>query len=340
MSSRFIRNPLHPVDYWRGIVLFGRNVATYKFALARALLDLKPVPGQILKLEDLASPFSRHLCDHLRLADKQGTFKQSRFLDACRRANAGEISQEKLIEETVRLGFVNVIDAFHIVGQREVDLRFFMDERSGNAGIRATDALWSVFQGEQSGNLPDEAEARWRLVETAWELGLSRSVVTVNLDPKAEGLFVIDSARRRRSVTGVRTALSGYQKGHCFYCLDAFSLRSATPPEVDHFFPHTLKSTGLVGAIDGVWNLVLACARCNRGVGGKSDRVPSLRLLERLHTRNEFLIGSHHPLRETLMSQTGATETDRQRFLNSFHTQALTALLHEWQPAEVVEPPF
>src|SRR5262245_38046760 len=35
------------------------------------------------------------------------------------------------------------------------------------------------------------------------------------------------------------------------------------------------------------------CARCNRGSSGKFDRVPSSRLLERLDTRNEFLIASH-----------------------------------------------
>ena len=27
------------MDYWRGIVLFGRNLASYKFALAKALLE-------------------------------------------------------------------------------------------------------------------------------------------------------------------------------------------------------------------------------------------------------------------------------------------------------------
>jgi len=41
-------------DYWRGIILFGRNVASYKFALGKALLELRPAAGYLLKLEDLA----------------------------------------------------------------------------------------------------------------------------------------------------------------------------------------------------------------------------------------------------------------------------------------------
>jgi hypothetical protein len=72
----------------------------------------------------------------------------------------------------------------------------------------------------------------------------------------------------------------------------------------------------------------------DRDIRGKSDRVPTLRLLERLHSRKEFLIESHHPLRETLMLQTGTRADDRIRFLNEFHLRALSALIHQWEPAE------
>ena len=34
----------------------------------------------------------------------------------------------------------------------------------------------------------------------------------------------------------------------------------------------------------------------------------SLEYVERLAVRNEFLIASHHPLRETVMRQAGATQ--------------------------------
>ena len=52
---------------------------------------------------------------------------------------------------------------------------------------------------------------------------------------------------------------------------------------------------------NGVWNLVLACKRCNRGGGEKFSAVPSSRLVARLHERNNWLVDSHHPLRETIM---------------------------------------
>ena len=340
MAGPFIQYRPRPEDCWRGIVMFGRNVASYKFALGRALLDLAPEPGRLISLEELAAPFSAHVCDHLRTADKQGTSRASRFLDACRRANAGEIDQEALVAATVRLGFNNVIDAFHVVGQKEVPCRFFVDERGTQAGIRITEAFADLTAGDQAGNLPQEADARWRLVETAWELGVSRALVAVDHNPQTETLFTLDRSRRRRSIAGAREALSGYQKGHCFYCSGSFSLLGPEPPDVDHFFPHALRSAGFGGALDGVWNLVLACRHCNRGVGGKSDRVPALRLLERLSTRNEFLIASHHPLRETLIAQTGGNEAERRRFLNGLHREAVAVLIHEWTPSEMMEPLF
>jgi len=92
--------------------------------------------------------------------------------------------------------------------------------------------------------------------------------------------------------------------------------------------------------IDGVWNLVLACTECNAGVGGKFARIPTIRLLERLETRNNFLIASHHPLRETLINQTGATESSRRKFLSDFHNRALARLFHMWEPEDRVDGEF
>lgn len=340
MAQPFIAYRSRPEDYWRGIILFGRNVASYKFALGRALLELRPVAEQLVTLEDLALPFAAQLCAHLQLAEKQSTSQRSRFLDSCRKANTGELSQQQLMEQTVQLGFNNVIDAFHIVGRKEIPQRFFLDERKSEGGIRVTAAFSKLLSGDQGSNLLLEIEARWRLVETAWELGVSPALLAVSHDPHTEALFVVDACRRRRSITRAQDALSGYQRGHCFYCFRSFSLGGPEPPDVDHFFPHALKVADFGRLIDGVWNLVLACRRCNRGVGGKSDRVPSIRLLERLSTRNEFLVASQHPLRDTLIAQTGATETERRAFLNSFQMQARAVLIHEWEPTEVLEPLF
>ena len=154
-------------NYWRGVILFGRNVASYKFALAHALYDVDKSGSDLVTLEDLAVPFSRHLCEHLLHAPKQITSRGSQYLEACVQFNNGEISQDKLMETTVRLGFSNVIDAFHNVNQGEIEKRFFLDERKTHKGIRLTDNFYQLSERQQYQNLAFETNARWNLVEQA-----------------------------------------------------------------------------------------------------------------------------------------------------------------------------
>ena len=108
-------------NYWRAVILFGRNVASYKFALGHSLLEFAGRGNEVITLEDLAEPFSRHICNHLQIADKQGTSKSSQFLDACRKFNVGEIKKEELLDTTAKQGFANVIDAFHVVHAGEIE---------------------------------------------------------------------------------------------------------------------------------------------------------------------------------------------------------------------------
>lgn len=339
--SEGIREPTIE-DNWRGIVLYGRNVQSYKFALAKTLLEMQPEEGDLLTLEALAPVYARHLTEHLQLADRQGTSASSKFLDACRGFNARTVSSTELVDATVSMGFENVIDAFHRVHQSDVPARFFVDERRESGGIRITENFSRLAEHPQFVDLSQEAEARWRLVETAWELKVSRALVSVDHDPDTEQLFTLDGKLRRKSVTSSRDALNGYQMGYCFYCFDEIHLDEgkASFPEVDHFFPHTLKQQGFGSSIDGVWNLVLACRDCNRGEGGKFASVPTERLLSRLSIRNEFLIDSNHPLRETLMRQTGAQGSDRHAFLSKTYERAWALLLHRWEPEEKRAPRF
>lgn len=330
-------------NYWRSIILFGRNVASYKFALGKSLLELSQKCKETVSLEELAEPFSRHICEHLANALKQATSSSSRFLDACRKFNAGEIKKEALLDATAKLGFNNVIDAFHVVHDGAISVRFFHDERKDRTkGIRLADDLFKLTEHYQYRNLPSEVEARWRLVETAWELELPRHVLSVAFDAEGELLVVNDRRFGRRPITSCRGALNGYQKGKCFYCFDDISILDLADglADVDHFFPHTLKPHGLGDLLDGVWNLVLACQSCNRGPKGKFAQLPALCLLERLHTRNSFYIESHHPLRETLMLQTGAGEAKRRQFLQDIYRKSKELLVQNWKPAFEHEPAF
>lgn len=325
-------------EYWRSVILFGNNVASYKFALAKSLLEIAPTQKTIITLDELAKPYARHICDHLKLEDRQTTSSSSKFLTACRQFNAGEIDENALIKATVRDGFKDVIRTFHYVKGADVPQRFFRDERSSqHKGIIITDELFKLLEGGDLANLSQEVEARWRLVETAWGLNISSSLIQINHDEDTQILYAIDK-QRRVNVTSCRDALNGYQKGKCFHCFGEISLQLGDRElvHVDHFFPHALKSSGIAHPIDGVWNvngvwnLVLACPNCNLN---KSDRLTSKRLVERLHNRNEFLIGSQHPLKETLKQQTGGKEPQRNKFLATSYEAAKVSLGYgQWEP--------
>ena len=318
-------------NYWRAIILFGANTASYKFALAHALYDLADVNNDLITLDDLALPFASHICRHLAAAPKQATSPTSKFLDSCRQFNAGEKDQSALVSDTLKYGFVNVIDAFHKVNRKDIDKRFFIDERKANKGVRITDSFFKLSESPQYKNFESETGARWRLVEEAWASGVGKNLIAIEYDQELKQLFT-NRNNLRVDVTSVRSALNGYQKGKCFYCYKAITIVSGDNDlaDVDHFIPFVAQTA--VGTINGVWNLVLSCSDCNRGVGGKFAHLPTMKLLKRLHKRNEYFISSHLPLRETLIRQTGQSEALRKMYLQNQYDKAKSILIHTWEP--------
>jgi 5-methylcytosine-specific restriction endonuclease McrA len=304
---------------WRKIILHGENTASYKFALAKAILQVGRRGEEIVSLDELAIPFSQEMCTHIAEVDTQSNSPNSQFLNACRYFNAGAIEEQELIDTTLLFGFRYVIDAFHTLRGDNIEDLFFIDERNTHSRcIRLTPRVLELATSDRT-PLEAEVESRWNLVEHAWdERRESGRLLVVDYDRPSEDI-VRGMLGSRRRVTNPRPALNGYQKGSCFYCGQHIDPIPGSPftADVDHFFPHALMSRGVQIDLDHVWNLVLACSGCNRGLGGKFARLPHPSLLERLHRRNEHLITSHHPLRETLMSTTGSTVSERVGFLRN-----------------------
>jgi hypothetical protein len=326
--EQFLTVQPSPENHWRALILFGRNSASYKFALAHALLELTADGRDFVRMEELANPFSKHICRHLATSPKQATSASSKFLAACAQWNDGELSDAALIETTVRYGFNNVIDAFHNIGGSGNGSRFFIDQRLELKGIRVTDELHRMLEAPTASNLNREVESRWRLVETAWSLGLTVPLI----EHENDGLLSTRSGNGRITITSCRDALNGYQKGKCFYCSQPISLEPGHPilAHVDHFIPFVLMPILRLN-LNGVWNLVLSCQECNLA---KSDAVPVMRFAESLHRRNEYLIMSHHPLRETLLAQTGLTAKERVSFIGGSYSNAVNARITQWEPRD------
>lgn len=83
--------------------------------------------------------------------------------------------------------------------------------------------------------------------------------------------------RERIAMTPVRAAFTEAFGPHCFYC--GLHLLAGNP--VDHVLPWSL-----VG-IDGLANLVLACAKCN---GDKSGALPAIEIVDRVLERDPAVL--------------------------------------------------
>ena len=279
---------------WRSVILFGRNAASYKFALAQALIDLAKQNKDSVTLDQLADPYTRHLCEHLAHSPKQSTSRSSKFIDACSGFNNGEVTHDALISTAVQLGFNNVLDAFHVVNQGDVPVKFFEKDFSrGSRRLILTDEVFKLANSDEAGNIIQETESRWNLVETAWEQGISSSLLRISYDDLGQAL-VAESGTRRKDVTSARGSLNGYQKGHCFYCyvpIDAADGTARTEgglilPEsakpglcdVDHFFPHACRPRCPVstGTACGTWCWRAPTATAARAASSPASRRPNI----------------------------------------------------------------
>lgn len=319
---------------WRALILFGKNSATYKFAFAKSLLGLVDKETTKISLTELSKPFSKNIIEHLKENNRQGNSKSSSFLNVCRNHIKGEISDNELWSKTEKLGFVNVVDAFqNLNGTQIPDIFYEKNYKSGKREIVIKDNLLKLKESFHFQNFNQEVEARWNLVETAWNLNLNPKLLEVKYDEDKSLFFLENDFMRRTDITSVRDSLNGYQKGKCFYSFQDISVvsGSANLCEVDHFFPHINKTIhNEFGAnINGVWNLVLANKDVNRN---KSAKIPEKRFLQRLYNRNEFYIQSKHPLAETIINQTGNTKQKRIEFLNKQYQLALNSSIITWKP--------
>jgi hypothetical protein len=335
MNTKFQINDPSIESQWRALILFGKNSATYKFAFAKALLELIDKEKTNISLQDLAKPFADSVVNHISKSDKQGSSKTSKFLTACREFSKGRILEDELYRLTIKHGFNNVIDAFQNVNGGVIPNKFYEKNYSaGKKEIVITDDLLKIKELFQYRNLEQEVEARWSLVETAWNLKLNPNMLEVKYDESKSLFFIEQNSIPRIDVTSVRDALNGYQKGKCFYSYQDISINKneVNTCAVDHFFPHVNKAAhAKTGAnINGVWNLVLAERKINLE---KNAKIPEERFLHRLYNRNEFYIESKHPLAETIINQTGKTAKQRAAFLQQQYNLALSLSIQPWKPS-------
>ena len=74
-------------SYFRSIVLFGKNSATYKFALGKVIIELTSNGTDFISLKDFAIPFIKYTNEHVLSGNKQITSNSSKYFDAFKKYN-------------------------------------------------------------------------------------------------------------------------------------------------------------------------------------------------------------------------------------------------------------
>lgn len=308
-----IRGGFSIADFWRAIILYGLNTATYKMALGKCLADLVKEGRSEIAIEELAERFVRLYTERLESGKPQLVTpgRQSVMEQVVELNNLGRISRDAAIQRVRAQPFSEVIPRFHTVHNQVIPVKFYEADQER---LIITDETFHLFADDAGCDLLDELFSRWSLLEAAFEMRREDSVLANDIRR-----FYLERGYQRSNITRLAPALNGYQNGTCFYCGEAMGDAEI---HVDHVIPRQLVKH------DEVWNLVLAHGFCNEQ---KSDALPGPYYIDKLIERNESLILSNHPLKKQLIATLGRTPSIRKQYVLSVYEDARTVLRYTWE---------
>ncbi|MGE5580209.1 MAG: HNH endonuclease [Bacillota bacterium] len=300
-------------DFWRAIILYGLNTATYKMALGQCLADLVRQGRTQISLDNLALEF--HTLYKKRLENGKPQLvtpgRQSIMEQVVELSSLGQIDEETIISRVKAQPFAEVIPRFHTVNGQALAVKFYEVVKDN---LIISDETCRLFEGGRGFDLLYELGSRWSLLESSFQMRRDDSALVNDVRR-----FYLERGYARTEITSLVPALQGYQNGICFYCGEAMGEEEI---HVDHVIPRQLVHH------DEVWNLVLAHDFCNQQ---KSDALTERYYIEKLIERNEALIMSNHPLKKRLIAELGETPARRQQNVWKVYEDGRTVLRYTWE---------
>lgn len=300
-------------DYWRAVILYGLNVATYKIALAKCLYNFTKEGKTSVSMNELAREFFFQYKTRLQKGMPQldNPARQTKMEYIVNLHNLEKVSLEEAITFVENNAFVDVVPRFHTVNNEVIPVKFY---EHGKDGLILTDGVFEIFSGLDELALIQEVDSRWDLLEAAFQLKKEDSQLINDIR-----LFYLSKGYERKNITGTIPVLNGYQNGICFYCGEPMEGHDI---HVDHVIPRQ------VIYHDEIWNLVLAHAFCNEQ---KSDALPSRKYIYKLIERNEHFIASNHPIKNQLIKALGRTIIERKRYVERVYEDVKLVIPYTWE---------
>ena len=291
-------------DYWKAIILYGLNNATYKIALGKTLLELAGRNTTHVAWNVLSEEFLKQYKNRLDSAVMPQQTNPSR--QTVMERIVSQLNQEQLTwtEAAERVGtdaFNDVIPRFHNI-VRDVDFakdKFYEFHQNNQLIIK--DSVFEILQ-DRPDELFEEIDARWGLLEGAFLINRDQFA----LENDIRNIYLL-KGHDRKDITKNIPFLNGYQNNTCFYCSEPIE---ACDIHVDHVLPRQVLNH------DEIWNLVLSHSFCNLQ---KSDHLVGPEYIEKLIARNENIMGSNHPWKKKIQIQLGNTPQERRASLQGHY---------------------
>jgi hypothetical protein len=299
-----------PSDYWKGIVLYGLNAATYKMALAKCLLGFAKTGADEVPWDQVAASFYQEYQQrlHENPMPQMGTRGRRTVLERIvQEEKSGLISRPQAIEKVSNEGLNDVVPRFQTIGANSDVVREYFYETDFGKSLKLKDTLLKLGETDFD-ELTAEVTARWGLLEGAFSI--SRSQENYELANDIRDIYLRQGDRRQPLAPNI-PFLMGYQGNICFYCGEALF----DDVHVDHVLPWQIVRH------DEVWNLVLSHGHCNLQ---KSDKLVGPHFVQKLIARNENIMGSNHPWKKKIEAQLGKNANARAAAVEHHYDQVKT----------------
>ncbi|WP_448218381.1 HNH endonuclease [Endozoicomonas sp. 2B-B] len=298
-------------DYWKGVILFGLNAATYKMGLARTLIEFAGHGKQHITWDELSEAYLNQYIDRLtkeKMPQQSNPTRLTVMERIVKELQLGNITHSEALERVGEQAFVDVVPRFQTIGRdKQIVKGHFYEAQQGKSLILKDSLL--RFDAEQLAELDREVVARWSLLEGAFSINQAQFELANDI----REIYLRDGYSRRGLTENI-PFLSGYQGNVCFYCCEPMTQDDI---HVDHVLPRQ------VIMHDDVWNLVLSHGDCNLL---KSDKLVGPHFIEKLIARNENIMGSNHPWKQKIIAVLGTTPARRAKTLTKHYNNVKTLL--------------
>ena len=280
------------IDYWKAIILYGLNQATYKIALGKTILQLSDLGKNEIEWDALSKVFLDNYINRLRdhpLPQQNNPSRKTVMERIVEQYSKGIIDYSEAIQRVGNEAFNDVIPRFQTIGSNKSIVGDKFYHYNNGSKLFLHDSVFKINENSKV-ELNEELDARWSLLEGAFSIAHGDYELANDLRD-----IYIENGYQRTNITTNIPFLQGYQGNVCFYCGEAMEKNDI---HVDHLIPRQFIQH------DEIWNLVLSHSICNLH---KNDFIVAQHYLEKLQARNENIMGSNHPWKKKIADSLGST---------------------------------